>query len=262
MPRFQEGPRWPGNSYGLGMSIPTNTGIKVIKDLPEDIKTLSKEERASYFERTVDREIIFTDLAFMRSVLDDPNVIAKKLFLEAGITEDALRGAIMERQTGDPDWWRKPPDLMGRLAKIRPGERGAFGSGRVYNDSAEFNARMRGAPKAEFEDLLLALLTEGTDTAAFFDARGISRDQLRQEVENVSPRFERGPLFPDSHFLVLAVGMGWKPFSDLLFVLEAFELAKRDGKFMTPGLKILVNYGITEEIVLNHLEGLGVRKGD
>lgn len=252
LPRYEEGPRWPPDARNL--SIPTNYDYRQ-KPPPDGKKReeMTEEERLALIERVVDTEIRFTDLRFLADVPNEPKTVAYALFAEAGVTEDELKAEIFSREKGDRDWWRKPPDLVGRLRALEGGLRGeAYERSQVCLDAAQYEARMRGAPAAEFDDLLVALLVPGTDVWTALQALGNDPQALRGEIDALRPRLERKTMFPDAHAFHPRGMFAKKGFSDLLLLRP---LASED---VSLGLRLLQERGLTPEVVAARLAELGV----
>ena len=256
LPRFAEGPRWPPNARDLNMSIHTN-GSYQIKPLPEGraIESLTKEERKEYVEQIVDPHLRFTDLRYLANVPDEPKTIAHDLFEEAGITRDALIAEIVAREKGDRDWWRRRPDLVAQLRGLKPRYIvGEYERSALCVAAAQYEARMRNAPKTEYDDLLVALLVPGTDVWSLaFDLR-TNPAVLHDKVDVLRPRFESGPIFPDTTDDLNPVAIMTKQgFSDLLFLHTRFS-NRQD----SPGLRLLQERGLSSEAVDARLAELGV----
>ena len=262
LPRFEDGPRWPPNDRSLGMSIPSNVGYDV-KPLPPGLKLedLPKDKRSEYVTRTIDTDRIFTDLVLLRNVHNEPQTIAFSLFEEAGITLDDLKAEIRARECGDPDWWRKAPDLVAKLASVENSIfRGSYQQCMICEEAAQYEARMRGASKVEFDDVLVALLIPGTDLASLAESLGLSVENLRSEVDAVRPRAEVHCMYPTSDDLCLGLAVILSDrYSDLLFLdseLKAVESLPT--RVLSPGLVLLAAHGIDRPAIHARLAELGV----
>ncbi len=265
-PRFEEGLRWPPNDRSLGMSIPSNVRLER-KSRPDgvDLANLTPEELREYVVRKVDVDRRFTDLVMLRKVHEEPQSVCFRLFLEAGITVDDLMAEIKARETGDSDWWLKGPDLIAKLAATDNNVlRDPCHKIEACVDAAQYEARMRGAPKVEFDDLLVALLRPGTDLGDLAESLGIDANALRSEVDAIRPKSEIHSMFPPSEDLRLHLGLGLTmlasgQYSDLLFLEWAYKTAEKDTNCpLSPGLGVLDKYGIDRHAIRHRLAEIGI----
>ncbi|MBI5705827.1 MAG: hypothetical protein HZC36_02435 [Armatimonadetes bacterium] len=266
LPYYPEGPRWPANARDLGMSIPDPGETHLKKEVPDflDVSSLSKEERGEYFERKAS-ERNFTDLAFLVQVPTEDASVGHQLFQEANISQDAIRAAVRSKETGDPEWYLRKPNLAEQLRdsgmatslNMLLSERRCF-------EAAEFEARTRWAPSITLDHLLLALLGDGTDTSAFVESMGIDRKSLLQEIDRTCPRYSSGPYFPErdrSSMLGLAAFgiLAKRRFSDLLAIYELLNDPLSDSTAAgRVGLRLLIDRGVTLDNVRAFLSSLGV----
>ena len=265
LPRYDEGPRWPPNARDLGMSIPRgDREIIWKKDLPDDIdvEKMTREQRAEYAEvRRSNRK--FTDLLWLRGVVREDRTIGSRLLNEAGVTEDALRAEIKAFETGDPNWYLVCPDLAAKIAQIESaGFHGRIERQNLFEEAAQFEARSRWAPELAVEHYILAILVDGTDTAALLDDLGLDREALRSEIDAALPRYESGPYFPkrsrDRLFPSPLVGAE-NGLSDLHLLWEAFEGSRWRNDLPTPpGVEILQARGVTLDAIRSRLVSLAM----
>jgi hypothetical protein len=264
LPRFDEGPRWPPNARDLGMNVPSG-GMSTIqkKEIPDKIEpaNLTKEELAEYVE--VKRfEEAFSDLYWLVGVTREPNTIGYKQLSEAGVTEDLVRAEIEVFRTGDPDWYKVRPSLHTN------GESSRMHMDMVLNKAvlraATFEARSRWAPEIEFEDVLLALLVDGTDTSKLMDDLGVDRAAFVTEIRAGLPEYAAGPFFPPEHPHLHLTGafIGQGPTSDLKALESAFNRQERVKEGSSVGIEKLRRHGVSLEAIQTRLRELGVETSD
>lgn len=263
LPRYDNGPRWPPNVRDLGMNIPDGKERIVKKEIPDDLnyKALTPEQRREYIEVRPSK-VEFTDLMWLRASSRETKTIGYRLLAEAGITEDAVRAELKVRETGDPDWFKVRPNLAEMLRNAEPGLFGIQDKcRRAVEDAAQFEARARWAQEIVIEDVLLALMADGTDTADLCDSLGIDRGQLAEELDAMLPRSESGPYFPPEgpnvHLFGISLVVGKT--SDLKFIEQSLKSQVRTPKpEKQPALDLLVQRGLTLDAVQGRLRELGV----
>ena len=258
LPRFAEGTRWPPMDRALGMGGPENRTIRLIKPLPDGVELgdLSKERAREYIEVGEDPAKAFTDLAFATRFPTEPATIGHRLFAEAGIDADTLKAERTAREKGDPEWWRRRPDL---IAALREGRETSplpdFARQRAYAEAATYEARRRGATVVELDDLILALLVSETDLRRLLGDLRIDADATRAAIDALRPHAAQGPFFPETDLIGMRLmALTKQGFSDLLFLRPE---GPRD-ETPSPGLLVLRERGLSPEAIEGRLAELGV----
>jgi len=219
-PRYAEGPDYPEDSPSFAWCYP---------DSP-------------YIARR------FTDLDNLYRVFDHDRDPAVQFLLERNVTREAVRFAVEAVVTGDPEWHLKKPDLAELLKQNadRELQTSMLRWSRCLS-AADYEARIRGDSMTRPEHLLIALLSQETDTSALADKLSVDRVALVKRLNALVPRSEHGPVFPkrDSE-LTLCAPYGKSPLTDLIAVqLLLTSLMPNPGKWRD----VLREAGITAESV-------------
>jgi len=221
---------------------------------------LTKEQRRELFELRPGKRK-FTDLLWLLPVTREPNTLGYGLITGTGITEDAIKARIEEIQTGNPEWYLVPPNLVD---EIRSAEPTLLGRGHrqieAIRKASQYQARLRWAPKVVFEHVLLALLVDGTDTSNLLGALTIDRAELSRQLDALLPHFETGPYFPEHEesFISLSFGEGDRSISDL-HVLDYMFDPRSMYRGEKQGLALLQVRGLMHEHVIDKLHQLGFK---
>lgn len=174
-----------------------------------------KSNAQAAFQRVADPEQTTEALAWLRSQADPaeranpfgdiqanqrelldaiwPSVLAKM----ESTRSDRSRAVRDEHYESNRAAYEEPLDIAERLAKhpVKPEDDYTWRSGALLHAAAN-EARIRRAPEATLDHLLVALLRDGTDTAAFLDARGVDRREWARRLDQALPRFGEGPRWP------------------------------------------------------------------
>jgi len=117
---------------------------------------------------------------------------------------------------------------------------------------------MRGADKASFDDLLVALLVPGTDLWGLVEALHLDPASLRAQVDATRQRQEIGTMFPVVNEIRSGMALiSAETFSDLLYLHQAFRM--REKTPISPGLAILESHGVDQPAVARRMDELDIQ---
>jgi hypothetical protein len=99
----------------------------------------------------------------------------------------------------NPDRYEMPLNLSDAMKRPIPdGHLGFHARSGLFLHAAANEARIRHAPEVTFNHMFYVLLQDGTETSQFLDQHGVDREEWRQAVDEVLPRFEEGPRWPEN----------------------------------------------------------------
>ncbi|RYG48036.1 hypothetical protein EON79_05635, partial [bacterium] len=111
---------------------------------------------------------------------------------------DEVQMLMEDLYAKDSSRYEEPLDVASELAAARAldSEHRYLAMGGTLLHAAGNEARIRRAPEATLDHLFLALLRDGSDTAAYLDRKGVDRESWRDRVDDALPRFAEGPRWP------------------------------------------------------------------
>ncbi len=111
--------------------------------------------------------------------------------------KEAILAARDRKYEENPDLYEKPLDIAQHLSRQGPDADDDYSRrAGVCLLAARNEARIRRAKECTLDHMLVALVRDGTDTAAFLDRHNIDRTKWAARLNDLLPRAEEGPRWP------------------------------------------------------------------